>query len=128
MKKYLGLIALSICMSFVFISCDKDDQDGGIVEITLKDSKGDVVPNYTVYEYNSDVWKLIGDEIVHCNAECVTDDDGVASFKIDSYDFFNSSETFYFSCHYKLGNESKSRNVGVTLSQGDNISKTIILN
>ncbi|MGB5988976.1 MAG: hypothetical protein WBG43_04490 [Marinifilaceae bacterium] len=129
MKALIRLLSLFFICSLAFSSCSKSDLNkDATVTINVKDILGKKVSNMTVYRFNSNTWKVIGNKPFHSDSEYVTDENGVASFTIPSINFFSDhTETFYFSCHYTDGKVSKTEYIGVSLKKGDSVTKELIL-
>jgi len=136
MRRILRISIFAICLLSCF-SCSKELTDAiekaakdskSIVNITLKDDYGNIIDKgFTVYMFSSSTWNAFGDTPFHATSTVVANESGVAKFIIDDI-FVETQQTYYFSCHYRLGETPKSSHVGVTLQAGETANKTLILN
>jgi hypothetical protein len=110
----------------VLTSCAEGGKESSI-EIKLEDEQGNALPGLTVYEYSLLTWKLVGDTSESSSTEAVSDTFGMVKFNIASTDFIKASETFYYSCHYQANGVEKTASIEVSLKEGEDITKVLIL-
>ncbi len=110
-------------------SCKKSASKETTVTIVVKDNLGKVLPNWTVYQISDTKYNLYGADDFFKDQQSVTATDGVATLKIDKLDFATGGQrTYYFFANYSISGVNKSKTVGITLSEGDSKSGTLILN
>ena len=140
MKKFLMYTAVLLLTAITTFACskDKDDKDENSkvttsVTIQLRDLLGNPIKGIRVYAYDEATWEVIGDIPLHASFQVVSDDAGNATFtNLDKGTQFttlnNYTNTFTFSAHYTLNNNSKTKRVSITLKKGDNKTEKLVLN
>ncbi|MDO4880426.1 MAG: hypothetical protein Q3983_04030 [Capnocytophaga sp.] len=128
---YSVMLLLSVVAT---ISCSKDDDEKATsATIQLVDISGNAIKGISVYAYDEDTWKVIGDDPLHADFQVVSNDAGNATFtNLDSGTQFtslnNETNTFTFSAHYSVNSISKKKTISITLKKGDNKTEKLVLN
>ena len=124
---YLFILTFFVGIT-TFSSCTDPVMSKTTVEITVKDAIGNK-SNWTVYQINDTKFNLYGSQIIFKDQQSVTDNNGLATFEIDNLDFATGGQrTYYYFVQYLIGGVSKSKNIGITLSKGDQKSGTLLMN
>ncbi len=133
MKRTLFLIA-TFAMFIGFTSCelDLDESTSSKVKITVKNENGDIQVNKTVYMFKKPSSEKFGKDPVFAKRTSVTNSKGIANFELKEdidLDEVNSQTTLYFTILSKSssGQYSVEGTVGLTVKNGDNASKILIL-
>lgn len=122
------LLFASLFSILLITSCKKEETKKTTIEIVVRDSGG-TKPNFTVYQMSDTKFNLYGADAFFKDQQSVTDNNGLATFLIDELDFTTGGQrTFYFFCNYTINGTSKSKNIGITLSEGDKKSGSLLLN
>lgn len=126
MRKIILLFSIIIGLAMLS-GCSKIGATETIVEIVVKDASGNKA-NWTVYQIEDTKFNMIGADPLFSDQQSVTDDNGLATFIIDNVDFTGGGQrTYYFFIQYSKGGINKSKNVGITLSEGDKKSGTLVI-
>lgn len=131
MKKINLILLVTLFTVSLITSCSKSSSTDDItsVEISLKDAIGVAKSNFTVYQISDTKYNLYGTDVFFSDQQSVSDANGKATFKIADIDFSTGGQrTYYFFCKYTLNSQNKTKTVGVTLSQYDKKTNTLILN
>lgn len=124
MKKLLFILIAS----FSLLSCKKEKNETK-VEITVTDGSGAKKSNFTVYQISDTKYNLYGEDPFFKDAQSVTNSNGVASFIVDDLNFAVANQTtLYYFCEYTIDGDDKTKNVGITLKEGDSKTGTLVLN
>jgi uncharacterized protein YigE (DUF2233 family) len=131
MKKILIAFQLILLVASLN-SCKKKAEpltDQTSVNIIVKDGLGVIKSNWTVYQITDDTYNLYGTDEFFKDQQSVTNTNGSATFQIKDLFFATGGQrTYYFFAKYMLGNVNKVKTVGITLSQNDKKTETLILN
>ena len=139
MKNLPKLLFSLLFLSFISISCEKDEDEelknstDSIVEITVKSVDGKIKSNVTVYMFTDPATETFGHSTIYAKKESVSDENGIARFELKEtidLDPIDSQTTLYFTSLTKISEMSYSVDgtIGVTVKKGENISKTLNLN
>jgi hypothetical protein len=131
MKKILIAFQLILLVASLN-SCKKKTEtltDQTSVNIVVKDGAGTLKPNWTVYQITDDKYNLYGTDEFFKDQQSVTNSNGTATFQIKDIEFATGGQrTYYFFAKYLIGTTNKVKTVGITLSQNDKKTETLILN
>ena len=134
MKKLLLLFLVT--SSSLITSCSNDDdakeQTTTQATLLLRTAQQEPVDGIIVYAYDEDTWQLLGDDPMFAVGQAASNSEGEAIFESLDYptvfnDINNFQNTFRFSAHYQINGNPTTKVKAITISQGDDITETIIL-
>ncbi len=135
MRNLSKLVLFIMFAVIIAVSCNKEEEEkkDSTVEITVENLNGEVQSNTTVYMFKEPATETFGNKPIYAKKESVTDENGVAKFELletIDLDPINSQTTLYFTCLTKLSSTSYSVDgtIGITITNGENYSKTLKLN
>jgi hypothetical protein len=127
MKKIL--IAFQLILLITCLNACKKKVEQTTVTINVKDASGALKSNWTVYQISDTKFNLYGPDAFFKDQQSVTTSSGTATFIIDKINFATGGQrTYYFFAEYKIGATNKVQQVGITLSENETKTETLILN
>lgn len=129
------LLSLALLATLGFAACKKESKPEPQITkatITLKNASGAAASGITVYAYDQDTWKVMGDDPFFADGEVTSDANGIAEFTNLEYpttfnEINKNQNNFRFSAHYAINGVNKAEVASITIQKGDHARLTLTL-
>ena len=126
MKNPLSI--LLFILSLFFVGCSKTPTNATSIEVVVKNNKGELQSNKTIYQMNSSQYNLYGAVVFFSEKQVASDSKGIAKFIINDSEFdFSAQKTYYYFYDDGFGNFDKTKHLGITVSINDKKSGEIVI-